>query len=115
MFSENEIPMTSQFMKMFETPVIFNFNPENNLYLLKNNFKIISPEDFTILSLPKIFNQLSISALKNNEMFRENFAKMFKLVPKDIVLAKDEYMKNLADSLIIPLVTPPEYQGNVLD
>ena len=103
--------MTSAFMKMFEKPVIFNFNPENNLYLLKNNFKIISPQDFTLLSLPKMFKQLSLTELKKDELFREKLAKMFKLIPKEVILAKDPQMQNLSDSLMIPMITPPEYQG----
>ena len=112
MFSENNIPMTSAYMKMFQKPVIFNFNPENNLYLLKNNFKIISPEDFTLLSLPTLFKQLSLTELKNNELFREKFSKLFTLIPKEVILAKDLQMQNLSNSLMIPMITPPEYQGS---
>ena len=96
---------------MFRKPVIFNFNPENNLYLSKNNFKIVSPQDFNLLSLPKMFHQLSLSKLKSNEMFREQLPELFKQVPKEVLLAKDSRMVSFGNTLMIPLVTPPEYQG----
>ena len=98
-------------MRMFEKPVIFNFNPENNLYLSKNNFKIVSPEDFNLLSLPSPFRQLSLTSLKMNENFREKLPHLFKLIPKEILLAKDAQMMAFSGRLIVPLVTPAEYQG----
>jgi hypothetical protein len=98
-------------MKMFEKPVIFNFNPENNLYLSKNNFKIVQPEDFTLLSLPSPFQQLSLTSLKMSETFREKLPQLFKLVPKEVLLAKDPQMMAFSNGLMIPLVTPSEYQG----
>lgn len=112
MFASSDIPLNAEFMHNFQKPIIFNFNPENNLYLSKNNYKIVSPEDFSVLSLPGMFQQLSLTHLKNNEIFREKLAGLFKLVPKEVLLAKEPQMMAFANSLIVPLVTPPEYQGS---
>lgn len=112
MFAASDIPLNAEFMQNFQKPIIFNFNPENNLYLSKNNYKIVAPEDFNLLSLPSMFQQLSLTNLKNNESFREKLAGLFKLVPKEVLLAKDPQMMAFANSLMVPLVTPPEYQGD---
>jgi hypothetical protein len=111
MLSETDIPLNSTYMRMFEQPIIFNFNPDYDLYLSKKSFKIISPTDFNILSLPNKFKQISMTELKQNETFREKIPGLFKIVPKEILVPKDPRMKAFSDSLFVPLLTPPEFQG----
>lgn len=112
MFRDVELPLNAAYMRMFEQPIIFNFNPDYNLYLSKKSFKIIAPSDFNVLSLPSQFEQMPLSVLKKDEDFREKTPQLFQVIPKEILVAKDARMKAFADSLIVPLVSPPEFQGS---
>ena len=101
-------------MNKFQKPVIFHFNPETNMYLSKNNFKIESPREFQVLSLPSKFNSINLEEMLDDKTFKKQIEEVLRLIPKEFKVSKSSEVQGFRTDLIIPLLCPKEYQSKFL-
>jgi hypothetical protein len=83
-----------------------------NIILSKNNYELIGPKDFRMISLPKPFGDVSFEYLYLKEDPPKFFFPLFDLVPSVIKTSMSKVCREFRQTLFPPLIAPVEYQSN---